>query len=259
MDSCTGNWMHKSQVGSAGRNELLVLERERAVDGMTEPAEASHEPGDVVSIPPLVELTAGRAQARNQVDHGRLVAPRRDVIPELAEHVAGLGLPVDDQLAGLGQGEHDPHEVPLVGRKVDHRREQPGLRLVPRQVLPRRAEEVGRRRVHARQEALRPLGNVGAGGVARGPDRVAGQLDEMQPLDGIEVQHPGERVEHVDAHVDRPALLHPRVPTDGDTGEHRHFLASEAGRAPTGAVGQADVAGPHGGAARREELPELVA
>ena len=247
----------EAKVGRPRRHELLVLEVHRAHDGVAEPADAAVEAGHVVAGPPRVELGAHRPQPGHELDDGGIVADRRGLGPELREHLAGLVLPVDDQLTGLGQGEHDPHQVALRRVEAGQGREEPSLRGVPGQVVPGGAEQVGGRRVERAQQALGPVGDVRPGGAARLLRVVTGQLGQVVALHGIELEHTGQRVEHVGGHVDGTALFQPGVPTDRHTGQERHLLAAQTGRAAAGAGHQPDLVGGDGGAPHAEELGEV--
>ena len=61
----------------------------------------------------------------------------------------------------------------------------------------------------------------------RPPRREPREHEQVLALDGIEAQHPRQRVEHVERRVDRTALLEPRVPTHRHAGEERDLLAAQ--------------------------------
>jgi hypothetical protein len=70
---------------------------------------------------------------------------------------------------------------------------------------------------------------------APGADRHRHRFGEhvhVPPLGAVKPERARERVEHLGAHVDLPALLKPRVPGDAHAGEQRQLLAPQAGRAP---------------------------
>ena len=79
----------------------------------------------------------------------------------------------------------------------------------------------------------------------------------MIALDGIEPQHPRERLEHVARRVHRAALFDPRVPTDRHARERRDLLATEAGGAAPFARREADILRSERGAPSTEELGEI--
>jgi hypothetical protein len=74
-----------------------------------------------------------------------------------------------------------------------------------------------------------------------------------------EPQHAGDRVEHLDARIDRPALLEPGVPGDADAGELRHLFAAQARSAPPAAGCDADLGRGDALAAAAQEGGELFA
>ena len=65
----------------------------------------------------------------------------------------------------------------------------------------------------------------------------------MRPLQLTQAQRRRDGVEHLDAHVDRAALLEPGVPSDADSRELGEFLPPQARSTASSAWGQADLSG----------------
>ncbi len=81
--------------------QLLVLERQDPGCRVAEPAQTRLEPGHVVLRPPLGERIAGRRQLLDQLDELDIAAAGGRRGPELGERLAGVDVPVDDQLLGV--------------------------------------------------------------------------------------------------------------------------------------------------------------
>ena len=91
----------------------------------------------------------------DQLDHRRVVTDRRRRRAELGQRLAGVDVPVDDQLAGGRIGEQHPQQVASRRFELDDARIEPLLGVVPGEELPVRPEHVRRAPASARRSAVR--------------------------------------------------------------------------------------------------------
>ncbi len=105
----------------------------------------------------------------------------------------------------------------------------------------RSVDDAGRER-HRVKDALH-LGRQRALHAVGGPGRAGdvGEPEQVPALGGVQPERARDRVEHLDARVDRAALLQPGVPGDADPGQLRELLPPQPGGAAAGADGEADV------------------
>ena len=213
---------------------------------------------DVVRRPGLGERRARGLQAADEVGPRRIAdmpAVRR---AQLRHHgVAVHPLVIDGAAAGRA-GEDGKQRVPLGGRGGGDPGEQHGVHLVPREQVEPLGDHAGGQRKGVEDQL--DLGGQRAVVAAReGRSRAGdvGQPEQVRPFGGVEPQHPGDRVEDLDAGVDRAALLQPRVPGDADPGQLGELLAAQAAGAAASAGGQPDVLGADAFPAGAEERREL--
>jgi len=76
----------------------------------------------------------------------------------------------------------------------------------------------------------------------------------VSPLGRIEFENAREIVEKAGGDADVSPLFKPCVPAKSDAGEGGHLLASQAGRAPSSAGGQADIRRCQAFALRAQEI-----
>jgi len=69
-------------------------------------------------------------------------------------------------------------------------------------------------------------------GIAGERDAIVGENKQMRPLLSVEAKSTGNLLQKMGRHLDRAALLKPRVPSQADTGEVRNFLTTQARRSP---------------------------
>ena len=140
----------------------------------------------------------------------------------------GLVLPVTDQRARLGVGEHDPDKVAVFDIELEHGGEQQRERLVP----ATKSQRAPSRYAGAGASESRSRTTAGDGDGRAGPDRsalrMAGKRDEMVALHVVELQRPAPARRARRRRLDRPALFEPGVPTHRHIGEQRNLLATQA-------------------------------
>ena len=146
---------------------------------------------------------------------------------------------------GLQQGEggEDGEQgVPLGRRGGRDRGEDRGVHRVPGEQVEPLGDHAGRGR-DARRGSAGPRTAAGSRRSRRPRPRRgrrrAGTGGARSVASSRSVRR--DRVEHLDARVDRAALLQPGVPGDADPGELGELLAPQAGGAAAGARRQADV------------------
>ena len=87
---------------------------------------------------------------------------------------------------------------------------------------------------------------------------VAGQVEQVVALVVGEAQRPGQRAEQLGRRLAAAALLEADDVVDRHAGEHGHLFPAQAGGAPAGAVGDADLGRADRLAAAAQEVGELV-
>ena len=88
----------------------------------------------------------------------------------------------------------------------------------------------------------------------------AGEVDQVRPFGLVELQGPGQGVEHALGDAAEVAPLEPGVVLDADPGQDGDLAAAQARDPPVAAVGrQPGLLGGDLGPAGAEEVPDLVA
>ena len=161
--------------------------------------------------------------------------------PEFCEGLAGVDVPVDDQVARGRVGEEHPQQVAAGSVEFGEARVEALLRVVPRHELPVGAQHVrgcGHECIEEADQRARCLGRrLDRGGAG------VGECEEVCLAGLIEPERPGDRQEHVVGGVDPAPLLEPGVPGDRHTGEQCHLLTAQPRRAAPASGGQADLFG----------------
>jgi hypothetical protein len=78
-------------------------------------------------------------------------------------------------------------------------------------------------------------------GIAGERGAVVGENKQMCPLFSVEAKSAGNLLQEMGRHLDRAALLKPRVPGQADAGEVRNLLTAQARRSPSFGDRQVDV------------------
>ena len=122
------------------------------------------------------------------------------------------------------------------------------------------AEDQGRRVRPRVASAAGARAGRAPGGAALRRRRGAGPGELVQVRDGVvvELQRPGERVEHLLRRMALAALLEPDVVVGADAGERGELLTPQPRDAAAAQVRQADILGPDPLPARPQELAEAV-
>ena len=186
----------------------------------------------LVARPQLGEGRAGRRAAPRSARRKARVAVAAGVRgAEARERVARGRLP--GRPAPAGVGEHPPQQV--LRRRPARATASPSMRGRPPRSRPARrcagrAGRPGSARSASTIVARAPAAPR-SGTARRRRDRDAGEVEQVRALGRVEVEHPGERVEHARRRRDVAALLEPRVPGQPDPGELRDLLAAQPGRA----------------------------
>ena len=177
---------------------------------------------------------------------------------ERGDHRRQLGVLVGDRGAAARHDEHLPERVALAGRGADQAREQGGVGTVPGEQVVPAVVDGGGQRYQVVDDRLDLRGHAVGDRLLR-YRRDLGQPVQVLPFRLVEPQGTGDRVEDLHAHVDRPALLQPRVPGDAHAGELGDLLAPQAGRAAPPVRRKADVVRRHLGAPIAQEVRQLGA
>src|SRR5919198_1926738 len=196
----------------------------------------------VVAGPQLRELRAGRAQPAHEGGPGGLAQVLRERGAEGRHHAGRLLVEVDDAPPHLRLGEAAQqdvavlagHGVPLVDEVL--------VRLVAGQHVVAAVEQQRRQRLQ-RVEDLPQRRGHGGGRRLRGHGRDAGEAVQVLQLGLVQPQRASDRVQHLHAGADRPALLQPGVPGHPDPGDLGDLLAAEPRGAPAQPGRQAHLGG----------------
>src|SRR6185312_5499831 len=215
--------------------------------------------GDLVALPGLRELGARLAQGADQRLELGIADVAGAVGPELGDHRAGAVLPVDEHLAPRGVGERLPGVVAGGAGQLAEVSEQGDRGVVPGQIVPAAAEDVGGVRPEALDQAPERGGDALGRALARRRGLTAAEQDQVRALCLVESQRLRERLQNLDRRPHVAALLQPRVPGRSDPGELRDLLAAQARRPSPAPAGQAHVGGLQRGAAHAQEVRELFA
>ena len=197
--------------------------------------------GHVLGGPHGRELGAGRFHPPDEAGPGRVP----DVMPvgraQLGHQRRPLVGPVFDRAAAVGPGEQVQQRVPLLRRGLEHAREQHLVGGVPGQDVEPLGHHAGRQRAQPVQDDLdlRPQHRAALVRVRR--VRHLGQPEQVLPLDRVQLERPGHRLEHLHAGPDRAALLEPGVPGHPHAGQLRHLLTAQPGRPAPVPAGQPGV------------------
>ena len=193
------------------------------------------------------------------------------VVPELGRDEphrrhrhGGFRAPVAVQLAGVRVEEQHAGEVRPVGRALRRVEvEMPGQQQMPQRVpgqdLVAAAHDDGRDGAHGVDQADRARpGAIGLGGAPAAAGGGTGEVVQMQPLVVVEVQRPGDRVDHRFRGVRGLALFEAGVVRGRYAGELGQLLTPQA-RHPARTVGRdPDVLGGQLGPAAAQELAEFA-
>jgi hypothetical protein len=199
---------------------------------------------DVVCCPEAAELVAHLAEVAHEVLPGRFSQVAAEGRAEHRDHHRQLLVAVDEWAAALAAGEDVPEDV-AVGAEA---RKQCRVRGIE-------GEHVVAAGVNGRRDLLEAVEHVLDGRVKlnghtrRGDRRYVGEVVQVLAFGVVEAQGTGDRLEHLHARVDGPALLEPGVPGHADAGELRKLFATQTGGAAAQAGRQADVGRRQPGAA----------
>jgi hypothetical protein len=219
-----------------------------------------------VAAPQAAEAVAADGELTDQLPQPRMIHVRSDAGPQGGHRLPRGLLPVVPQVPlggveedrpeqvdargvvrgqGGGQavhGEHVGEPVLHVGGvvrpAVDELQDADGHRLPPR-------------RAAGAARGARPLRRPACAGRPRQADQVRGGV-------GVQPQHPGDGLQHLQRRIAVPALLQAQVVVGADAGEHRDLLAPQPRHPAQTAAAQPDVLRADQRPAGAQELAERV-
>ena len=214
----------------AGQFHGLEGEVQVADDGVVQLLAAGAVEAHVVGRPPGPERLAAGRQLADEVGERLVVGVAARLGAQHGDDVVGGAFPVDEELLRAGVQEH---VAGVVGRaygvgqqlRVKGVAEPVGRQQVVAGVPhPRRGGYQVEDALHARTDPLAARPSTSRGSGVGGP----GQVEQVGPLGIVELQRPGQGVEHLFGHAVQVAPLKPDVVVGRDASEVRNFLPTQA-------------------------------
>jgi hypothetical protein len=155
-------------------------------------------------------------------------------------------------------GEEEPNHIPFVRWYLLEIQEESTCCAIPCEYVPSAPDNKGRHDVRLIEHSLESRANRFA--LRRGIDsRLATrEPKQLDPLDGIKLQHTSQVVQHSARHADRTSLLEPRVPGRAHSGQLCYFLAPQTRGSPPMRRGKADGGGRDTRPPSAQKIAQLV-
>jgi hypothetical protein len=231
---------HHPCAGNGRDREAGRRGGEQPEGGMADPLGIAGGQRHVVGRPERGEVRVQRLESTDEVRPGRVAdvptVGRAQLGDECSEVLVLLGYRVAARADEAGE-----QRVALGRRCRDQPGEQGGVDLVPGEQVEALGEHASRVRDGV-EDALhlgrqRTLNTVRR----RRCPRDVGEAEQVAALGGVQSERVRDRVEDLDAGIDRAALLKPRVPGDAHASQVGQLLAPQAYRAAAGADREPDV------------------
>ncbi len=220
--------------------ERFEVERDVADHWVVEALHAGAVQLDVVGGPASAEVDAASGELADQIGEPLVVWIATSFGAQDADGVVGDRVPVEEELGGPWVEEQESGGVDGPRRVVEQQGvERPAELVGGEDVEPPVAHE-GRGPGEGVEDPLhdgphprlrRPPRLAAGPGVER-----AGEIEEVHPLDLVELQRHGDAVEDVVGDAAEVPPFEPDVVLVADPGEQRHFLAAQPGNPPIAAI-----------------------